>query len=113
MASSAAPVEAEAARPEPATVLALDGVSRSFRRGGEAVVALAGIDLTVAAGEFVAVVGKRGSGQSTLLHLAGRLPTPARGRGLLGDRDRAGLRARARAEGRRRHIGFVFQFFHL
>jgi ABC-type lipoprotein export system ATPase subunit len=113
MASSEAPLEASAPRSDPATVLALDGVSRSFRCGGEAVVALAGIDLTVAAGEFVAVVGKSGSGKSTLLHLAGGLAAPDSGRVLLGDRDMARLSARARAEVRRRHIGFVFQFFHL
>jgi ABC-type lipoprotein export system ATPase subunit len=100
-------------RPDAPTVLALEGVSRTFKRGTEAVVALAAVDLTVAAGEFVAVVGKSGSGKSTLLHLAGGLAAPDSGRVVLGDRDLASLNPRARAEIRRRHIGFVFQFFHL
>ena len=105
--------EVRAPGPDAETVLALEGVSRTCRRGGEAVVALGGVDLTVAAGEFVAVVGKSGSGKSTLLHLAGGLAAPDAGRVLLGGRDLARLTARARAEVRRRQLGFVFQFFHL
>jgi ABC-type lipoprotein export system ATPase subunit len=109
-------VARQAARPSDgpvAPVLSLEGVSRTFRRGGEAVIALAGIDLSVGAGEFVAVVGKSGSGKSTLLHLAGGLAAPDSGRVLLGERDLARVSPKTRAEIRRRQIGFVFQFFHL
>ena len=104
---------AEPPGPPAPPVLALEGVSRTFRRGGEAVAALAGVDLAVAPGEFVAVVGKSGSGKSTLLHLAGGLATPDTGRVLLAGLDLARVAPRTRAEIRRRRIGFVFQFFHL
>src|SRR3989442_11659390 len=61
----------------------------------------------------MALVGPSGSGKSTLLHLAGGLDRPDAGRVLLGDRDLSTLSAGERAELRRRHVGLVFQFFHL
>jgi ABC-type lipoprotein export system ATPase subunit len=95
------------------TALALVGVSKRFRRGLEDVVALDGVDLRVAAGEFLALVGPSGSGKSTLLHVAGGLDRPDAGRVLVGDDDLAALSAADRARLRRRRVGFVFQFFHL
>jgi ABC-type lipoprotein export system ATPase subunit len=94
-------------------LLDLDGVSKSFQRGREQVVALDGVSLSVEKGEFVALVGPSGSGKSTLLHLAGGLDHPDSGRVLLGERDLAALSAGERATIRRREVGFVFQFFHL
>ena len=96
-----------------ATGLALEGVSKRFRRGQEDVVALAGVDLRLEPGEFLALVGPSGSGKSTLLHVAGGLDTPDAGRVLIDGTDLATLSTAARARLRRRHLGFVFQFFHL
>ncbi len=89
------------------------GVSKRFHRGTEEVVALDAVDLSVEAGEFVALIGPSGSGKSTLLHLAGGLDQPDSGRILLGDRDLATMSIGERAKLRRREVGFVFQFFHL
>jgi ABC-type lipoprotein export system ATPase subunit len=95
------------------SLLTLEGVSKSFQRGRETVVALDDVTLDVRQGEFVAMIGPSGSGKSTLLHLAGGLDRPESGTVLLGDRDLGGLSAGERAKIRRREIGFVFQFFHL
>jgi ABC-type lipoprotein export system ATPase subunit len=95
------------------SLLRLEGVTKSFNRGSEAVAALRGVDLFVEAGEFVALVGPSGSGKSTLLHVAGGLDRPDRGRVVLDGRDLASLSPGERARLRRRQIGFIFQFFHL
>ncbi|MEY2453446.1 MAG: lipoprotein-releasing system ATP-binding protein [Acidimicrobiaceae bacterium] len=94
-------------------LLRFEGVSKRFHRGTEEVVALDGVDLSIEAGEFVALIGPSGSGKSTLLHLAGGLDQPDSGRILLGDRDLATMSIGERAKLRRREVGFVFQFFHL
>jgi putative ABC transport system ATP-binding protein len=86
---------------------------RTFEAEGVPVRALRGIDLTVARGEFVAVMGPSGCGKSTLLNLIAGLDTPSGGDVRLGGESLAGLDENARARMRRRHIGFVFQFFHL
>jgi len=107
-----------------APLLALEGVTKSFRRGDEEVVALAGVDLAVARGELLLIMGPSGSGKSTLLHLLGGLERPTRGRVVFrakadgaaassdGD-DLARLDDKALARLRRTAIGFVFQEFHL
>jgi ABC-type lipoprotein export system ATPase subunit len=95
------------------SLLTLTGVSKSFQRGRETVVALDDVSLEVGAGEFVAMIGPSGSGKSTMLHLAGGLDQPERGTVMLGDRDLGTLSPGERAKIRRREIGFVFQFFHL
>ena len=94
-------------------LLRFEGVSKRFHRGTEEVVALDEVDLSIDAGEFVALIGPSGSGKSTLLHLAGGLDQPDSGRILLGERDLATLSIGERAKLRRREVGFVFQFFHL
>jgi len=94
-------------------VLRLEGVSRSFASGAQRVRAVDGLDLSVWPGELVTIVGRSGSGKSTVLHLAGGLARPDEGRVLLHERDLAELTPRQLAEVRRRRIGFVFQFFHL
>ena len=98
---------------QPSQVLCLEGVSKRFQRGREAVVALEVAELAVAEGEFVGLVGPSGSGKSTLLHMAGGLDRPDSGRVWLDGRDVSTLSARERARLRRRYVGFVFQFFHL
>src|SRR5207245_4690654 len=75
--------------------------------------ALRGIDLEVARGEFVAVMGPSGSGKSTLLHLLGGLDTPTSGEVLIDGRPLAGLSRSQLAAMRRDQIGFVFQLYNL
>jgi putative ABC transport system ATP-binding protein len=88
-------------------------LTRTYRLGKSEVHALAGIDLTIRRGEFVAVVGISGSGKSTLLHLMGGLDTPTTGTIRVGGRDLGTLSAFERTLYRRTMVGFVFQSFHL
>jgi putative ABC transport system ATP-binding protein len=96
-----------------ASVLELRAVSRTHGEGEALVHALRGVDLTVAAGELVAVMGPSGSGKSTLLHLAGGLDRPTAGQVLVEGRDLASLRTADVAAVRRRAIGYVFQDLNL
>jgi putative ABC transport system ATP-binding protein len=96
-----------------AVVIETEGLQRVFRMGQSEVRALRGVDLTVQAGEFVALMGASGSGKSTLLHLLGCLDTPSGGRYLLEGREVSRLSRRERARVRGRRIGFVFQTFNL
>ena len=97
----------------PAPLVALRDVWKVYALGDLEVQALRGIDLEIAAGEFVAVMGASGSGKSTLMNLLGCLDRPTRGQVLLGGVDTGTLDADARAELRNRRIGFVFQNFNL
>jgi putative ABC transport system ATP-binding protein len=90
----------------------LQGVSKRYASDGQGVVALAEVELTIAAGEAVAVAGPSGSGKSTLLHVIGAMDTPDAGRIVVGDRELTALR-RGEQAAYRRTIGFVFQRFHL
>ena len=91
----------------------LSGVERIFTLGDSKVHALAALDLVVAAGEYVAVMGPSGSGKSTLLNLLGLLDRPNAGSYRLEGRDVTTLDADQQAQVRRERIGFVFQSFHL
>lgn len=93
--------------------LVLDGVAKSFERGNQTVRAVTGFDLEVHPGQMVALTGPSGAGKSTVLHLAAGLLRPDRGRVVLSGQDLARLSDRQAAAVRRRHVGFVFQFFHL
>jgi putative ABC transport system ATP-binding protein len=94
-------------------VIALSGIGRVFRVGGEDVHALRGIDLAVAAGEYLSIMGPSGSGKSTLLNVIGLLDRPDTGRYALDGRDVTSLSDDELARVRREKLGFVFQFFHL
>jgi putative ABC transport system ATP-binding protein len=94
-------------------VLQLQGVSRVHGSGATAVEALRDVDLSVAAGELVAVMGPSGSGKSTLLTLAGGLAQPTAGAVLVEGVALGGLAPRPLAELRRRAVGYVFQDFNL
>jgi putative ABC transport system ATP-binding protein len=97
---------------EPAPV-AVSDVTRSYALDGVSVPAQRGVTLTVAAGDYLAIVGPSGSGKSTLMHLLGGLDRPTTGRLLLGGRDVSTLSAGDLAQLRNEVIGFVFQSFHL
>ncbi|WP_086863391.1 ABC transporter ATP-binding protein [Amycolatopsis lexingtonensis] len=94
-------------------VLRATGLTRFFGRGEGLVRAVDGVDLTVPAGQTLAVTGPSGCGKSTLLHLLGGLDRPTSGQIFLGGRRVDHLGERALAGLRRRAIGFVFQDFHL
>nr|WP_306216432.1 ABC transporter ATP-binding protein [Actinoplanes sp. RD1] len=90
-----------------------ENVSRTYELDGVSVPALRGVSLTVAAGDYVAIVGTSGSGKSTLMHLLGGLDRPTGGTLRLGGRDVASLGPAELARVRNEVIGFVFQSFHL
>ena len=94
-------------------VLALENVRKSYRTGAAAVEVLHGIDLTLARGEFVALVGPSGSGKSTLLNVVGLLDRPDSGRIVVQGLDTSTLDETALTRLRGRSIGFVFQYHHL
>ncbi len=89
------------------------GLTRTYQVGGADVHALRGVDLDVAAGDFVGLVGVSGSGKSTMLHLIGGLDTPTAGSVEVEGRDLTNLSRRERSYYRRQTVGFVFQSFYL
>ena len=97
---------------EPRKVLELHQVVKHYP-GSPPVRALDGVDLTVRAGELVAVVGPSGSGKSTMLNIMGALDRPSSGEVVVDSQPLSRIRDGAVAEVRGRHIGFVFQQFHL
>jgi putative ABC transport system ATP-binding protein len=92
-------------------VISLSDVQRSY--GAPPVLACAGISLTIAPGELVAIVGPSGSGKSTLLNIIGTLDRPTAGVARIDGLDVGGLDDRALSALRAHRIGFVFQQFHL
>ena len=88
-------------------------VVKSYGAGATEVRAVSGISLSIAPGEFVAIMGPSGCGKSTLLHLAGALEEPSAGRVLVNGRDLGGMDLAERAELRRRDVSYVFQRLNL
>jgi putative ABC transport system ATP-binding protein len=91
----------------------LEGVTRRYQVGGQNVHALAGVDLDIPQGQFVAIVGPSGSGKSTLLNILGCLDSPSSGRYHLDATDVSTFDDERASDFRNRRIGFVFQSFHL
>jgi putative ABC transport system ATP-binding protein len=94
-------------------MMELSGIRREYVVGAETVHALDDVGLTVDAGEYVSIMGPSGSGKSTLLNVLGLLDRPTSGTYRLEGEDVSQLDDNALAAHRQRHIGFVFQFFHL
>ncbi len=94
-------------------VLRCDNLSRSYRSGDVRLTVLSNVNLSVAAGEQIAIVGASGSGKSTLLHLLGALDAPDEGSIRWGGQLISDLSAPAQAALRNRMLGFVYQFHHL
>lgn len=89
------------------------GLKKVFRQGDAAIHVLVGVDLAIAPGEQVAVIGASGSGKSTLLHLLGGLDEPSAGTVRVAGTDMGELGPAARGRLRNRALGFVYQFHHL
>ena len=94
-------------------LIELKNIERVFQLGDATVHALAALNLSISAGEYVAVMGPSGSGKSTLLNLLGLLDRPSSGSYLLEGRDVTTLSPDEQAQVRSQRIGFVFQSFHL
>lgn len=94
-------------------LIELKGIERTYHVGGTDVHALAGVDLEIEKGAYVAIMGASGSGKSTLMNILGCLDSPSRGSYVLGGEGVHGLTDDALATVRNRQIGFVFQSFNL
>ncbi|MDF1529456.1 MAG: ABC transporter ATP-binding protein [Sedimenticola sp.] len=94
-------------------MIRLEQINRSFEVGDETVHALKDIDLDLATGDYISIMGPSGSGKSTLLNILGLLDQPDSGHYYLDGTDTTTLNETDQAVARRDHIGFVFQSFHL
>ena len=106
-------IAAVAALPEGAPILSCAHLGRVYGQGDTAVRVLQDVNMTIQAGERVAIVGASGSGKSTLLHLLGGLDAPTSGQIQLMGRDPFAMGEGARGAWRNQHLGFVYQFHHL
>jgi putative ABC transport system ATP-binding protein len=94
-------------------MITLANVSKRYPNASSSPAALDGVDLTIERGEFVAVTGPAGSGKTTMLNIVGLIDTPSAGRYLFGGEDLSNRSVDELADLRRRHVGFIFQTFHL
>jgi putative ABC transport system ATP-binding protein len=94
-------------------VFRLRGITKTYQMGEVPVHALRGVDLDLLAGELAALLGPSGSGKSTLLNILGGLDHPTTGRVSYGDTELTTIGDAALTAYRRRHVGFVFQFYNL
>jgi putative ABC transport system ATP-binding protein len=103
----------EVPRTREPVVVSAQGLSRRYGAGDTAVDALRGVSLDVAEGELVAVMGPSGSGKSTLMHILAGLDQPSTGEVVIDGKDITKLKDSELTKLRRKHIGFIFQFFNL
>jgi len=96
-----------------ADLVQVRGVTKSYRRGGETIEVLHGVDLDIPRGDFVALMGPSGSGKTTLLNLIGGLDTPSAGSIVVDGRRIDRLSSGELSAWRAAHVGFVFQFYNL
>jgi putative ABC transport system ATP-binding protein len=94
-------------------VVFVENLCKVYDLGSQRVTGIDGVDLTIAPGEFVAVMGPSGSGKSTFMHIAGLLDEPTSGRYVFEGRDVSALSGDERADIRSRRLGFVFQSYNL
>jgi putative ABC transport system ATP-binding protein len=97
----------------PPPAVEIRGLSKSYRRGGQRVAVLENLDLTVARGDFVALMGPSGSGKSTLLNLIAGIDKPDAGLLRVDGVELARLSEGQLADWRASHVGFIFQFYNL
>ena len=91
----------------------LEGVSRTYQKGKEKVEVLHNLDLSIPAGDFIAIMGPSGSGKTTLLNLLGGLDRPTSGTVRVGDAELTTMSNSQLSHWRSTHIGFIFQFYNL
>ena len=108
-----AEVAMSAPTPTAPAIIEARSLTKSYAEGGQAHVVLDGVDLDVAPGDFVAVLGKSGSGKTTLLNLLSGIDQPTAGSLRVAGQELTALSETERTLFRRRHVGFVFQFFNL
>jgi putative ABC transport system ATP-binding protein len=89
------------------------GLAKTYRSGEVEVRALHDVDLDIARGEFIVLLGPSGSGKSTLLNILGGLDVPSAGQVMFGEQDLSAATESQLTAYRRRHVGFVFQFYNL
>ncbi|HXI02865.1 MAG TPA: ABC transporter ATP-binding protein [Candidatus Saccharimonadales bacterium] len=99
------------AAPEP--IIALRGIRKAYQRDSIRIPVLEGIDLSVNAGDFIVLMGPSGSGKSTLLNLIGGIDRPTSGDLRVAGTDLGTLSEAALSRWRARHVGFIFQMYHL
>ena len=95
------------------TVVSCKGVEKTFIKGRESVEVLAGINLEIEEGDFLALMGPSGSGKTTLLNLIGGLDHPSAGSVVVGGQPLAEMSAKQLAKWRSANVGFIFQFYNL
>ena len=94
-------------------MLQLTDIRRSFQVGPVSMEVLRGVDLEVKSGDLLSIMGQSGSGKTTLMNIIGLLDQPTSGQCVIGGRDASRLRDDELSALRNRHVGFVFQSFHL
>jgi putative ABC transport system ATP-binding protein len=97
----------------PRAIVEIAGLHKFFRRGSEQIDVLEDLTLSVPEGEFLALMGPSGSGKTTLLNLIAGLDLPSAGTIVVGDQLISAMSESQLAKWRTRHVGFVFQFYHL